>query len=279
MLPVVGVRLAEGRSGSTLLMQLLATGPNVIFDTRYPAEYRFLSYFARMAGLMTEPFDEVRHVAVTPFFFSDTTQCGPIPFTSDIVDVERLRAPILRHLWLAWSEQARDAHPRSELYAEKLAVDVSVLAAAGIPLRVIDLVRDPRDVLASIRSFTATGIDGFGRQPGIDEDRYLESFITRFATALEAISAPVPDGVERIRLRYEDLVQDLSGQAKRLGTWVGAVLDPSRIEADRSAYRHHMTSGSGEDSIGRWRRDLVPAEADLIAERLGEQLARLGYEL
>ena len=31
-----------------------------------------------------------------------------------------------------------------------------------IGIRVIDLVRDPRDVLASIRAFTSAGVDGFG---------------------------------------------------------------------------------------------------------------------
>ena len=47
-------------------MQLLGTDSRVVFDRKYPAEYRFLSYFARIAGSMTEPFDSDRHVGVTP---------------------------------------------------------------------------------------------------------------------------------------------------------------------------------------------------------------------
>jgi hypothetical protein len=62
---VVGVRPTEGRSGSTLLMQLRGTSPAIAFDDRYPAEYRFLSYFIRTSEMITEPFDEDRHAGVT----------------------------------------------------------------------------------------------------------------------------------------------------------------------------------------------------------------------
>ena len=42
--------MAENRSGSTMLIRLLATSDEVVFDRRYPAEYQFVSYFARMAS-------------------------------------------------------------------------------------------------------------------------------------------------------------------------------------------------------------------------------------
>ncbi len=279
MLPVIGLRLAEGRSGSTLLMQLLATSDEIVFDARYPAEYRFLSYFARMASMMSEPFDATRHVGVTPFFFGDGPQWGPIPFATEVVEIDRLGGPILNHLWQAWTEEARRSTPGARLYAEKLAVGVSTIAQAGIPLRVIDLVRDPRDVLPSIRAFTARGIDGFGRRPGMDEIDYLETFIERYASGLREMAAPMPAGVERIRVRYEDLVLDLRSEAARLGEWAGVDLDPSSVEANRGRHEHHMTSATAAQSIGRWRRDLTPREADRIAERLADQMRPYGYEL
>jgi hypothetical protein len=52
-----------------------------------------------------------------------------------------------RHIWSAWSEGARSGQPALRWYAEKLAVDIRQIDEASIPLRVIDLVRDPRDVL------------------------------------------------------------------------------------------------------------------------------------
>lgn len=279
MLPVIGLRLAEGRSGSTLLIQLLATSDEIVFDSRYPAEYRFVSYFARMASMMSEPFDEARHVGVTPFFFGERPQWGPVPFATEVVDISRLSGPILRHLWQAWTEEARRSAPHAKLYAEKLAVSVSTIAEAGIPVRVIDLVRDPRDVLPSIRAFTAGGIDGFGRRSGVDEGEYLEIFIERYVAAITEMAAPTPRGVERIEVRYEDLVLNLGSEATRLGKWAGVVLDPSAVEANRDSYEHHMTSQTAARSVGRWRRDLTPREADVIAERLADHMRPYGYEL
>ncbi|MEO1062440.1 MAG: hypothetical protein AAFZ07_13570 [Actinomycetota bacterium] len=191
-LPIVGVRLAEGRSGSTLLMGLLATSERIVFDDRYPAEYRFVSYFARVAEAMTEPFDERRHPGVTPFFFGPEPLWGPIPFETEVVELTALRRSLLRQMWVAWSGQARAARPAAELYAEKLAVDVRELVDAGLPVRAIDLVRDPRDVLASIRSFTDRGVDGFGREGVVDEQEYLHRFLATFERGLTAMLDPEP---------------------------------------------------------------------------------------
>jgi hypothetical protein len=277
-LPVIGVRLADGRTGSTLLMQLLGTSPVVAFDRRYPAEYRFLSYFARMAGQMVEPFDERRHAGVTPFFFGPRPSWGPLPFESDVVDVGRLGAPLLRSMWGAWTEQVRAVHPGTRFYAEKLAVPVEVIHAAGIDLRVIDLVRDPRDVLASIRAFTATGMDGFDRHADQTESEYLDVFIAKFAAQLERMLDGASDR-DRMVLRYEELATDVHGAAQRIGAWLDLALDASAVLDGRDGYRHHMTTSSVDASIGRWVRDLDPAEARRITSALGPLLVPFGYDL
>ena len=279
MVPVVGVRLAEGRSGSTLLMQLLGTSPEIVFDDRYPSEYRFVSYFARLASMMTEPFDEGRHVGVTPFFFDGQQRWGPVPFRSDVIDVTALREPLLMQMWLAWSEVARRRHPAIRWYAEKLAVDIGQIADASLPLRIIDLVRDPRDVLASIRAFTASGIDGFGRTPDTDEREYLRNFVATFGRGLNRMQQERPAGVDGIVVRYEDLIVDMPGESERIGSWLGVDLRPEVVEANRADYAHHTTSHTSVASIGRWRQDLSDAEAKFVADSLREVAAPLGYGL
>ena len=262
-------------------MALLGTSRRVVFDRRYPSEYRFASYFARLAERMTEPFDPERHLGVTPFFFGDQPAWGPIPFATDVLHVGDLRRPLLRSMWQAWSEVATDAAPDARWYAEKLAVPVEDLRDAGLRVSTIDLVRDPRDVLASIRAFTARGIDGFGRTPGIDEGDYLEAFVERTRARLDGLDGI--DGIDaerdgdRVVLRYEDLVGDLPAVAARLGAWLDVDLDAVAV-LDEDDLAHHRTSASPASSIGRWRDDLAPAEADRIVEVLGPTLARLGYE-
>jgi hypothetical protein len=257
-------------------MQLLATSPEVVFDSRYPAEYRFLSYFARMAEQMTEPFDAERHVGVTPFFFSSPPEWGPVPFTSDVVDVGRLQIPLLRSMWAAWSDEALARHSGACYYAEKLAVPIQALVEAGIDLRVIDLLRDPRDVLASIRHFTSGGIDGFNRRSDQSEDDYLDDFIARTERHVESVHRT--HDVDRIVVRYEDLAADLAGASSRIGRWLDIRFDAQVVLDRRHAYRHHMTTGSVHESIGRWRRDLRPAEAEKIARAVGPLFQPFGYD-
>lgn len=263
-----------------MVMQLLGTAPEIVFDRSYPAEYRWASYFDRMAAQMTAVFDADHDRGVTPFFFGDQPAWGPVPFETEIVDIGSLRAPILRALWSAWSMEVLDRHPRARFYAEKLATSIDPLVAARLDVRVIDLVRDPRDTLASIRAFTAIrGAGGFGRpECDVDELAYLDTFIERFGTQLKVMEA-TPAGVDRILLRYEDLIADLDGCAVQLGSWLGVDLGAGQVRAARNDYLHHMTSPSEAVSVGRWEQDLESAEADRITAALGPALVAFGYDL
>lgn len=278
MLPVVGVRLIEGRTGSTLLMQLLSTSDAVVFDDRYPAEYRWLSYFARTAEMMTVPFEENTHPGVTRFFFGPDREWGPVPFASEVIDPAELGDALLGGMWAAWSRRVRQRRPGAAMYAEKLAVDVDTVVDAGIPIRVIDLVRDPRDVFASILAFTASGVDGFGRRPGQSDDDFLETFLTTFRRGVDTIARTRP-GIERRLVHYEGLVDDLDRVSGSLADWLGIDLDPDRVSAQVDQHAHHITAPSPAESIGRWRRDLAPAVTRRILDELGDVMHLLGYDL
>lgn len=87
-----------------------------------------------------------------------------------------------------------------------------------------------------------------------------------------------PD-VERVVVRYEDLVNDLGAVTDRLARWLDVDLDPSQVIDRVGGDEAHMTSPSAERSVGRWRTDLEPGEADRIAVALGPLLAPFGYSL
>lgn len=253
----MGVRALSGRTGTTLLMNLLGTSPEIAFDRRYPAEYRVASYLARTATGMTEPFDDQRHQGVTDFFFGGEPSWGPMPFTSDALDVIAWRPHLLAAMWASASDVMLAGRPEARWYAEKLAVDEAVLRGAGIEVLRIDLVRDPRDVLASRRAFRVGGTEHWA----LDARAVAQELQAR-ADALDADPG-------EIRLRYEDLAGDPAGTARTLAARLGVTLDPAGI--DRPA--HHVTTPTVVASIGRWRTDLTPAEAQAL-----EPLAsRLGY--
>ncbi|MGD9792186.1 MAG: sulfotransferase [Acidimicrobiia bacterium] len=264
--------------GSTLLMQLLASSPQVALDRRYPiGEYRYLSYCVRVARHITTPFDPDTHSGVGETFFGANPIVGPLPFDPEALDRDVLQRRATAHLWEAMSEAMTERSPGVTLYAEKIAVRLSEVVEAAIPVRVVDCVRDPRDVLASIRSFTnRIGPVLFGRRRGEPEHEYLERFIDSAARGLDLI-ADVPVGVEQQIVRYEDFAVDLESTATRIGEWLGVTLDADIVHARRSQMAEHITTDSVQDSIGRWRTDLAPREAAAIWKALGDRLTALGY--
>jgi hypothetical protein len=275
LLPVIALRVMNGRVGSTLVMQLLATDDDIVFDRTHPfGEYRALSYCIRVGSVIGSPHDPDHH-RVTPFFF-EGDGAGPIPWEPTAFDRGRLGPPASRALWATFSAAMRARRPTAAWYAEKLACEVDDLAAAAIPHRVVDLVRDPRDTLASIRAFTATGIDGLDGAATADPTEYLDRFVARTRTVITRMLAPGP--AERLLLRYEDVATDLPAAARTLGDWLGRRLDGAAVAADRARYVEHTTTESVAASIGRWRTDLAPDEAERIWAGTGDLLTALGYD-
>jgi hypothetical protein len=237
-------------------MNLLGTSPAIAFDRRYPAEYRIGSYLVRMSQRMTESFHEGEHVGVTDFFFGPQPAWGPMPFRSDALDVETWRPRLLRAMWVSASDALLAERPNARWYAEKMAADEAPLREAGVEVLTIDLVRDPRDALASRRAFLAGGTDGWARD--------AQSVAIELAMRLDELDATPAD----VRLRYEDLACDLEGTAHQLADRLGVELSPSDVDRPEA----HVTSASVAASVGRWRNELEPSEAAVltpIAERLG----------
>ena len=53
LLTPVLVRMLEGRVGSTAMMELLASSPEVALDRTYPFHNSYLTYFVHLAGLVS----------------------------------------------------------------------------------------------------------------------------------------------------------------------------------------------------------------------------------
>ncbi|MHB8341801.1 MAG: sulfotransferase [Mycobacteriales bacterium] len=281
------VRGLWGRVGSTLFMQLLATSDEVVFDRVYPFEHRHLSHLLHyleplrgpLAALPESWMDDPDELWwMDPAAFQCSIDGDPFPFPESDVDRGDLHRRAVRGVWEAFSDSrvAALGHP-ARFYAEKYGAHAEVLADAGIPVRYVDLVRDPRDVWASVRAFdSARGFYGFGRREGQSEGEFLASFVRSVQRRLAAMAVTVPRP-DTLLVRYEDLVSDLPGQSARLAGWLGIALDPAQVMAGQEQFRHHMTSESPQASLLRWRQELSEVEVAAFAAGLGEQLARLGY--
>lgn len=285
--------LWSGRSGSTLLMQLLGTSPLIAFDRLYPYEHAYLLYLTHVARLLRRPVratDEWNRRALRQ---RRVPSVGPFPAgrRAQILShptPDPLWARSLRALWLEFSEQARAAMPSilgqaapvPTMYAEKSQDWMpGVLAGAGIGHHALYLLRDPRDVYLSILAFDAKrGTDGgFGRHP----DDTPESFAARLAAERRPLLRQIVAGAippEQV-VRYDSLIADLDGEARRLGAMLGVTLDAASVHAAEGEQERHITAGSVAASVGRWKREMSPEIRAIFARELGGMLAALGWEV
>jgi hypothetical protein len=277
MLEPILIRPMEGRTGSTLLMGLLGTSPEIVFDRVHPYENRYLTYLSRLVEHLADPVGAEERWDNGVLLEGDRHLIGSIPFTTEIVRRVPLQRAVTRHLWAAFSESVPRPRGIERYYAEKnLGPGLQLLTAAGIDCRVINLVRDPRDVVVSIRAFDAKrGTYGFGRVAGQSEQDYLRWIVDVMARNLSEMKTR-PDAMW---IRYEDLVADLSAVADRLASWLGVALTPEPAARRARDYGRHVTTPDAESSVGRWKAELPKSDVDYINCGLRGQMLELGYEL
>ena len=184
--------------------------------------------------------------------------------------------------WREFSRRAtavtRVAHrdPEADVgyYAEKHMNSWLLDRAELPPLRLLVLLRDPRDTYASLLAFREATKAELGQRQAADEADYFRRFIERQRDRLRWI-AGLEEGRDTAIVRYEELVRDLPerGPASRPGwgwsstrirscgtsEWDGCIAPP---RAPRSR------SGGGVGPAGRSRR--------AIARELASELTALG---
>jgi Sulfotransferase family len=147
----------------------------------------------------------------------------------------------------------------------------------------VHLIRDGRDVVCSLlergwlsanRSGTDDAEQPFGTYARfwVEEERRDEftraSDATRCGWAWRRYTTAARAVGERVcELRYEELVADPGAAAERLAAFLD--LDPEALT--QSLTRAHASS------VGRWRRDLTPAQLADVEHEAGLLLAELGY--
>ena len=269
------VRMLQGRVGSTATMRLLATSPEVAFERTYPFEHSYLSYLTLLTRQIALPRDEAD--ATINLVYHESTQVGPLPFEASIFDPQELAHRSLVAIWAEFTHCVRRNAPEARYYAEKYWGRLSPLLDAGLKPVVIDLVRDPRDVVASIRAFNARHSQRlFGRPRARDEPEHFRQLVAGMALRLAELNEVI--AIPRLQLRYEDLIEDLPGQAAKLNEFLGVELDAGAFASDQALQERHRTAPSVEASVGRWQDELSAEEIAYIERRLGRRMRALGYD-
>ncbi len=288
---------SSGRDGSTLMMRLLRSSPQIAVPGPYPWERRYFAYLWRWARMLerTDRSDFWGPVDLSSLKWdAGKPLIGPPPWHSSLLRARDAWPEMSRlafeDVWREFSRRAA-AEARAEhgdpgadvrYYAEKhqetWLVDLKPLPLATV----IVLLRDPRDVFVSVQAFDAKRRrEGAGRfvgavpAPGESEEELMARF---FATQRERMRwvAGLPDDASRPVFRYEDMVADLPSQARRLEALLSVRID-QEAASDPELRDHHVSAASVEASVGRWREELDPGLARRFARELGDELEALGY--
>ena len=269
-----------GRSGTTLLMQLLGTSPRIAFDRVYPFEHRYLTYLIRWAGLLS-PGAPPEGWNQTALASRRSELIGPIPWERAEAlggDPDGFRRACFLAAWERFS--AAPGHEAGAThYAEKTPPWLAGELDGLLPCTVLMPIRDPRDVFLSVVAFVEKrGRSGFGMQVDEPPLQFAERFVKNQRIRMRQARQAERTGTATI-VRYEQMVADLPDEAGRIGSLLDIELDPAAIREEQEQFRGHMTAATPEASVQRWKREMSPEILAVFNEAIGEEMSAAGYEV
>ena len=273
-----------GRTGSTLLMQILGTGERICMERHYPFEQRYLTYVHNLTRMISEPLQDADNWDNDILFQGRSSMVGGLPYGRiDAFDKKALSDQCFSTLWLEFSNAMRKTLgiPMDEpaYYAEKVPNNVAERANNLIRARNLFLLRDPRDEMVSIKSFNEKrGFQSFGWQAGDSDIHYARKMCkTRRPFMRNLLKLETDD--RRMYLRYEDLVLDGENEVAKLSDWLGQTLSFEEANNNIKIKNLHMTSDTAGESVERWKTELGSDVLNLFAKELGTELDGLGYSV
>ena len=283
-----------GRTGTTMLMRMLAAHPEIVAYRSHPYETRAAKYWVHLLKTLGRPADPAKRIGSPNEFHLDTVAAGlpmlaaaaaDYPAAADwartgyLDDIARFSMQSIDTWYGRIAETQRQDAPR--YWAEKTFPDeyaglLREMYPAGKELL---LVRDFRDMWTSMKAYNERkGYGDFGRERAGSDEQWL--FDVR-AGAIQLVEATRKRGGSARVVRYEDLVTDPAAALAPVVGYLG--LDASQaaidamIAAGQTDIATHRTSESPAASIGRWRSDLTEPEQALANAAFEEVLANFGY--
>jgi hypothetical protein len=283
----------SGRDGTTLMMRLLGTSPQIAFDRAYPYEQRYFTYLLEWCRVLERREWSNRLWSGNPTNLLPRPHrlVGPIPWEDLAMiapsrDAEPMWKSCFRMVWREFSERAaaktrNDFGTRTPViyFAEKYGRPWQLWGVDRlIQIRMLALLRDPRDVWASSIAFHRRREEGyFPVREGESEKDILSRFIRNQKTRFRWLAKISKTGEVPI-FRYENLVMQLDREAERLSAWLKVDLNPDEAGKADKQMRGHMTAATARQSVSRWKQELSTEQLALFERELGSELRAFDFE-
>lgn len=293
-----------GRTGTTWLMRLLSEHPHIATFKHYPYESKIASYWihnvlkAHDHNIISFDFQTARFTQnqdwINSYLCNQPNQFHWFRKTY----IEQLVDFCKQSIDNCFLELAR--HDNRDLlslkstekplyFAEKVGPGYipDLLQEIYPKAREIILVRDFRDMICSIKSFTQQRPEtaqGFGANPDNEEAAFLEYTahrVDRLASAWQQRKN------RAYLLHYEDLILEPQKTLSIILDYLQLDNSPMMVQQllrdatqdHNQLMQKHRTSVDVKSSIGRWRQDLTPAQQALVNDKFGIYLEMFGYDL
>ncbi len=276
-----------GRSGSTALMALLGTAPQIALQQVYPFEHRYLTNLAKAAIVRDRLFDRWnRWIGFNDQQLHTFEDCTGFDQRATLKESEFLtmclpprpkaREAVI-HQWRLLAPHLRAFAADPVLYAEKVPTWMPAFSRRCFPTSTLYLFRDPRDVFLSANQFMALKrYYSFGRGPGDSDLDHARNLAYDYLCYFENFRAD-RQRHDTAAVTYQELVSDPITLSQRLNRLLDAEITPSNSTSDFLA--SHRTTGSVEASLNRWRRESLDASVVRFIERyLQEAMKTIGFE-
>lgn len=264
-----------GRSGTTLLQSMLDAHPKLAF----PPETHFLKRYVvpELSGRSRkkEREDLIGLLKEDPGLRRlgwDLQKWLQKEFSEGSARMQRLYGKMLER-WVKerGADRAGDKDPMIVEY-------IPHLKQCFPEAYLVHIIRDPRDVaLSRIRSDWGKG-------------RPLLAHLCEHRTLFDKVRKEGPEcfGERYIELHYEELLQDPEGTLRKLCEKLPIDYDPSMLEyekaakdlvqEDEGAWKQNVLGPLLEKNLGKWKREMAPAQLRTVETVLARTIRKAGYE-
>lgn len=273
--------MSNGRSGSTMLMQLLGLDPSCFFPRLDPYEIRYLTYICKIAALWRRC-ESVGNDYVDTYYHWKLPTLGAAPwglrgiFPEDIAGFPKEK-DVLMQLWNQMLPSIEAQQPGARYYVEKAAYWIVPMLKQVTQYYAIDLFRDPRDVFISRTKWIKAHSnpiawnlteDTGDFQHALNMCRGISNHFENYLVRKDVRST--------ILLKYEDLIVNRREALRKVEDTLEINLEGS-IESDMRP--EHVTAKSVEASIKRYKHEGMPETVRKCLEaNLQEAFNHFGYD-